>query len=814
MTTILHDLRVLDFSEGMAGSMVTMILADNGAIVTKVERLDGDPYRAMPAWRMWNRGKQSIALDLTVAAGRAEAQRRAAEADVLVENFLPGQADAAGLAYEALRGANPGLIFCSITAFGPKGAYAGLPCHDGIVQAKSGGFVAMRDQLKRSDAPAVRARPQASYSAANLAVQGIVAALRVRGRTGRGQRVETSLFQGFNVYDFNSSVRRQVEMGTAKLAGAEIRTTLTPAAVNFPYMVVRCKDGLWLQMANMAARLFPNWIAAMGLQHLYQDQRFKGMPFTYANDDDRIVLQRILIERMLEKNSTEWLELFLKHDVGGDRILTTQQFLDHPQNAYNGGVIEILDPEVGPTKQIGPIAQFSLTPATTHTPAPRLGEHTQQALRPSPAPPAGAASEAKGTPPRHPFEGLTLVEFGNWLAAPSGTALIADLGVRVIKVEPTTGDEFRPLSAGRARTFQGKESVAIDLKTPEGKEIARRLVKNAHAVMHNLRADAPKRIGIDEASVRAVNPNVVYVYAGSYGSTGPGAGRPAFHPIAGCMTGGQRWQMGKGNEPPPPDVPLSTDDVIRYSLAFYRANEGSPDVSSGIGLATAVALALYHRDRTGEGQRVETTMLTANAYVTSDDMIRYAGKPPRLEPDGELRGFHALDRLYQAGEGWVYLACVTQGDWLRLCRALGREEMAADPRFADADARRRHDDALIALLAEAFRAQPADAWERDLCGKGVACVRADAMGIEDFFLTDPSVQENGMIVEVDRPGVGRFRRQAPGMRFSETPGCAEPPHAFGEDTAPVLRELGYTDAEIEAMRTRGVIVCHEMQRAG
>ncbi|MSQ25831.1 MAG: CoA transferase [Dehalococcoidia bacterium] len=814
MTTILHGLRVLDFTEGMAGSMATMILADNGATVVKVERPGGDPYRSMPAWRMWNRGKQSVVLDLTTSAGRAEAQRLAVQTDVLVENFLPGQADAAGLAYEALRGGNPRLIHCSITAFGPKGAYAGLPCHDGIVQAKSGGLVAMRDQLKRSDAPAVRARPQASYSTANLAAQGIVGALRVREHTGRGQRVETSLFQGFSVYDFNSSVRRQVELGTAKLHGAQMRATLTPAAVNFPYMVVRCKDGLWIQMANMAARLFPNWIAAMGLQHLYQDPRFKGMPFTYANDADRIALQRILIQRMLEKNSTEWLELFLKHDVGGDYILTTQQFLDHPQNAYNGGVIEILDPEVGATRQIGPIAQFSRTPAVTITPAPRLGEHTQLALHAPQRRPARPASRTNGAQPRRPLDGLTLVEFGNWLAAPSGTALIADLGARVIKVEPATGDEFRPLSAGRARTFQGKESVAVDLKTAEGKEIARRLVKSAHAVMHNLRGDAPKRIGIDEASVRSINPNVVYVYAGSYGATGPGAGRPAFHPIAGCMTGGVRWQLGKGNEPPPPDVPLSTDEVIRYSLALYRANEGSPDVSSGIGLATAMTLALYHRDRTGEGQRVETTMLTANAYVTSDDMIRYAGKPPRLELDSELRGFHALDRLYHTAEGWVYLACVTQEDWTRLCRALGRDDLLAGARFADAAARQRHDDALIALLAEAFRAKPAAAWERELCAKGVACVRADAMGIEDFFLTDPSVQENGMIVEVERPTVGRFRRQAPGVRFSETPGCAEPPHTFGEDTAPVLRELGYTDAEIEAMRARGIIVCHEMQRVG
>ena len=233
---------------------------------------------------------------------------------------------------------------------------------------------------------------------------------------------------------------------------------------------------------------------------------------------------------------------------------------------------------------------------------------------------------------------MLVLDFATWLAGPFGTSLLADMGARVIKIESPAGDDARLFLGGRARTFQGKESLAIDLKSEEGRAAVRRLVGQADAIMHNMRGDAAARLGIDYETARELNPDIVYLYAGSYGSTGPGAGRAAFHPMMGALSGGALRQLGRGNEPPAGDVPLDEDARYEYSLRMIRSNEASPDITGALGVATALSLGLLHRERTGRGQYIETTMLASNLLLCSEDAIRYAGKPDLPELDGELQG--------------------------------------------------------------------------------------------------------------------------------------------------------------------------------
>src|SRR6266508_1300816 len=200
MTAALEGLRALDFSWGLSGALTTMVLCDNGAEVIKVEPPGGDPQRAMPAFLMWHRGKQSAVLDLKTPAGGERARRLAGEADVLVQSWRPGVAERLGLGYEALADANPGLIYCAITGFGPRGPFAHLKGYEGIVTAKAG-IMAGFAGLAGREGPCYAAVPAASFGAFNAATQGILAALYVRGRTGRGQKVETSLVQGLTGYD-------------------------------------------------------------------------------------------------------------------------------------------------------------------------------------------------------------------------------------------------------------------------------------------------------------------------------------------------------------------------------------------------------------------------------------------------------------------------------------------------------------------------------------------------------------------------------------------------------------------------------------
>ncbi|MSQ61098.1 MAG: CoA transferase [Dehalococcoidia bacterium] len=805
MAQILEGVSVVDFSQGMAGSVATMLLADNGSDVTKVEPPGGDPWRSEAAWIMWNRGKRSVVLDLDTAEGRSAALQLASNADVVVENFLPGTADRLGIGYDAVAAQNPSVVYCSITGLGSKGAYAQLKPYEGLIAARAGEYLSVL-LGRQGNGPIYRARPNGSWGAANFAVQGIVAALRVRNRTGQGQRVETSLYQGLSLYDSRSALARQVELGLIEpidLAGLTGATGGTPppgADINLPYLVARCRDGQWIQITCLAARLFPNWMKAIGLRHIYEDERFKGAPFVFATREDKAELRRMIYEAMLTRTLDEWLAIFAANDVGGDRFLTTQQAMDHAQTVHNGGVIDVDDRSVGPTKQIAPLVRFAGTPSRVRSGAPLLGQHTEEALAMATAKNGTArAAVPNGNLPKHPFEGMVVLDFSSWLAAPVGTSLIADLGARVIKIEPPSGDEHRKMTAGRGRTLQGKESVVLDLKTDAARQVLTRLIAKADAIMHNMRGAAPNRLGLDYETVRKINRNIIYLYAGSYGSSGPGAGRAAFHPIGGALSGGALWQLGAGNEPPPNDAPMSIEEITKTSAAMAAANEGSPDVTAAIGVATALALALYHKDRTGEGQYVETTMLMSNCYICSDDFLRYKGKPERRALDRNQRGTHALNRMYATREGWLFITCPLEEEWEALCTALGRSEWLREDSFATGEARLVHDDQLIAWITLVLAERTADDWVRHFEDYGVPAARADKIRPDDFMLMDETVRSNGFIVMTDRPGMGRMMRQGPPVTFSMTPARAEPAVPFGEQTESVLREIGLSAPEIEAL---------------
>ncbi len=801
MASVCDGVTVLDFSQGMAGSMATMVLGDNGAEVIKVEPPGGDPGRSIPAWLMWNRGKKSIVLDPSTEGDREVIYGLVHHADVLVESFRPGSADRMGIGFDRLASVNPQLVYCSITAMGSTGAYKNMAPYDAVVEAKAGGFLQTRPG---SNAPAMRVRPNPSYATANQVVQAIVAALRARDNTGRGQRLETSLYQGFTSYDSFSALQLQMQMGLLK-SKTEGQALLGVRHLPLTYMVSRCKDGQWLQFTCNTQRLFDSWMQAIGLGDIFDDERFKGAPYATRNDDEVHALREIIAEKLLGKNIDEWLDIFVEQNVAADRFLTTQQFMDYPQTIHNGGVVEIDDPWVGPTKQIGPIVRFSETPSKIGQPAPLLGQHTDELRKRAKAPAAASPATVANSSLKHPFEGLLLLDFSTHLASPMGASLVADLGARVIKIESFTGDEFRSRTQGRARTFQGKESMVINLKTEEGQRIIHSLAARADGLVHNMRGDVPKRLGIDYETLSKINPRLVYLYAGSYGSTGPGAGRAAFHPTAGALSGGALWQLGRGNEPPAGDESMELEDILRVGEEMSRANEGSPDVTSALAVGTALALALYNRERTGKGQYLETSMLISNGYMCSDDFLRYEGKPPRLEADRYLRGIHALHRLYQTAEGWVFLSCPTQGEWEALCRAIGREDLPTDHRFVDHTSRLTYNDQLIAILADSLSHRTADEWEEHLTRNGAGCARADKQSSAAFFLTDPSVKENGFIVATDHPTMGEMMRQGPAVQFSLTPCKAEPAPSFGEDTSRILAELGFKETDITALRSGGVI---------
>ena len=799
MPAICEGLRIVDFGEGFATTLAGMILADNGAEVIRVEPPGGDPGRFEAAWVMWNRAKKSVILDLATAAGREGAQRLIAGADVLIEDRIPGTMDSLGLGEAAMRTANPGLLYCSVTAFGSKGPDRDLPAREGIVQAKGGGMLNLAAWMGR-DAPTYRVRPDASYAAANLLIQAVMGGLRVRDAGGGGQRIETSLYQGMTAYDVGSSEQDQKRL---RMIPGEAEPPTYRPHMQLTYMVARTRDGRWMQFTNNTARLYPMLLRTLGLGSMLEDERYKSAPLVFKEDRDRQELRRRILETVATRTLDEWMEVFVRDGIAGDAFMTTQQFMDHPQCAANEGVVEIDDPRFGRMRQIGSIVRYEKTKSSIGRPAPLPGEHAALLEEPARKP---KIPKARSPLPAHPFAGFLVLDLSGWLAAPFGCSLMADLGARVIKVEALTGDEFRGRGGmGTGRTFQGKESLCMDLKHPEGQKLMHRLLEKVDAVVHNMRGDAAKRLGIDIDAVRRINPSIIYHYAGSYGSTGPGAGRAAFHPTAGAMTGGALWQNGRGNEPPPADEPMTVEEIDRWSRKIFTGNEGSPDVSAALAVGSVLAMALRHKARTGEGQSLETTMLIANAYLCSDDFLRYAGKPPRREPDRDLRGMSALCRLYRTGGGWLFLDVRGDAERRALAAALGKPALAEDRRFSSREGRDAHDSTLISILGAVFAAKGAAAWEKALRAKGIACVEAGAKSAGEFFLTDPGVKENGLIVRTEHPVNGVFYRQGPPSFFSATPGVAKPAPRLGEHNAAILAELGCSVAEIERLKTVGVI---------
>jgi crotonobetainyl-CoA:carnitine CoA-transferase CaiB-like acyl-CoA transferase len=377
-----------------------------------------------------------------------------------------------------------------------------------------------------------------------------------------------------------------------------------------------------------------------------------------------------------------------------------------------------------------------------------------------------------------------VVEVAYFYAAPYGVTLLAELGARVIKVEPPTGDPNRRNWASvYTKTTPGKESVVLDLKTPEGLKVLHQLIEKADFFLHNFRPGVTERLKIDYATLSALNPRLIYMYGSLYGSQGPEKHRPGFHSTPNALAGGGIIESGEGN--PPRDRTF-------------------PDPTGALGVATAALLGLQARERTGRGQYVETTMLASMGYAMGRWCLLYEGKEDPIADQGQ-HGYHALHRLYRAGGGtWLYVECPREGRWAALARALDLGHLLADPRFADKATRRENDAALAALLEERLQARPADQWEDILLAAGVPAVRADGPRHQEFMFYDPHVLENEIAIEVEMPGQAPLWRNGAALQFSEMPTRIGGLSPLGGCTAAILHELGYSEAEIADLDRRGV----------
>ncbi|HET6950060.1 MAG TPA: CoA transferase [Acidimicrobiales bacterium] len=805
----LAGLRVLDLSTTPAGAQASQTLADFGAEVVQVEQPGGSPLRGQPRFPFVARGKRSIVLDLHDDEDRVLARTLAAGADVVIETWRPGVAERFGLGYEDLRAENPGLVYGSVTAWGRTGPYSGAKGYEALVMARVGALSVSGNMVTR-DGPAHVSVPFCMYAASQHLLTGILAALHEREASGVGQRVDASLVRGLaSLGTWNWYLR--VVLGKFPDAFTPSKplnddgVPMTPMV--FMLLIALTKDGRWIQFSQVQLHLYMAMLKALGLAHLLEDEEWKGGVWA-ADPSKAVPFWHKLIEATREKTLAEWQAVFeTDHDVWAETMRRGSELLDHPQMQHLGAVLELDDEEVGTVRQPGPIARLEATPARIDRGAPRL-DADGAALRTRPWEPKPLAAADPGTAAA--LDGVTVLELGTFFAAPYGGTVVRELGARVIKVEPLDGEPMRNIlpfpEIGGAKSLQGKESIAVDLATEEGLAIVHELARRSDIVLQSFRAGKAERHKVDSATLRTLNPDLIYLNAPGYGIDGPCGDRPAFAPTIGAGSGLVMRNIGS-SVPEHPD--LTTEEIRLNSMRLSASGTteyAQADGLSAVTVASAMTLGLLARDRTGVSQEMLTTMLTSTAHALGDDMVEYADRPPTRASDPELLGYHALYRLYEASDGWVYLAAPFAGEWDDLVAALSEDvDLAGDERFADAAARTEHDTALAEVLAATFRTKPAQHWEDHLLANDVGCVVAHDEPPEAVLQSQEFGVAHGLLVRVEHPTFGEHDRLVPLVGCSRSATIAEPGVLNGQHTDAILAELGYDAATIADLRERKII---------
>ena len=807
-TRPLDGLRVVDVSQTLAGTLVTQLLADFGADVVMVEPPGGSVLRTQPAWPAWGRGKKSVVLDLHDDADRDAVRGLAAGADVFVETWRPGVAERLGLGYDDLSPTNAGLVYASIAGFARTGPFSDIPVYDGVVLAKLGAFH-QASAVSARPGPTFMSAPYCSFNAAQLALQGILASLYERGTSGCGQRVDTTLVQGLSSHDtWNWMIRRIAQQYPEAFAGAshitEIGDRIVPnQPLAFRLLVALSADGRWMQFSQTTDKLYKAFLDAAGISHLFDDPRI-----TSEDVEERDAFWEEMLVAARARTYDEWLAVCDEHpDVWAEMFRHGSELLDHPQMVFDHQVVQLADDVVGTVTQPGPMVQLSRTPGAPDRSAPALNAHRDELARPSDR---AALTRNGAVGDRPPLDGVTVLELGTFFAGPYGATLLRDLGARVIKIEQLDGDPIRWVipfpEIGGIKALLGKESIAVDINTDEGRAIVHELVERADLVLRSFRAGVAERVGLAPDTLLAINPDLVYLDAPGYGTDGPCGRRPAFAPTIGAGAG-LAWRNVGPAIPEDPDMAMR--DLKNHSMRISGAvlNVGHADGFSSMGVATALVLGLVARQRGAGGQRMLTTMLSTMAHALSEVMVRYDGQPDAPTADAGLHGFGAGYRLYEAADGeWVFLAAVTARDWANLVGATTGHADLADARFATPESRAEHDAALVDALAAMFATRRAEEWEKELCAAGVACVVAERTPVDGMMYDEGALGRRwGYITTVEHPVIGEHTRLNPLVRFSRSGSVVEAGCEVGQHTDAVLRELGYDDDRIAALRAAGIV---------
>jgi CoA:oxalate CoA-transferase len=396
------------------------------------------------------------------------------------------------------------------------------------------------------------------------------------------------------------------------------------------------------------------------------------------------------------------------------------------------------------------------------------------------------------------LEGVRVADLSHVLAAPTASMILADLGAQVIHIEPPSGDDarqFGPFIAKQSAYFisinRNKKSLVIDLKKEEGKTILGEIIRACDVVVENFKPGTMKKLGFSYEDCRKINPRIIYASISGFGhSVPPGyADKPAYDMIAQAYSGVMSICGPEGG--PPVRVGTSIGDII-----------------AGHQCAISILAALRHRDRTGEGQRIDQSMVDGLLYVLENALVRYTVGGDIPKPLGTMHPSITPFQAFPTKESWIVIAVGNDTIWRRFCTALGRPELLEDDRFTSNELRTEHRAQLIPILEDIIKGRITAHWLDVLRSWEVPCSPIQSI---DQIVKDPVVTHRGMLATIDQPMAGRVRITGSPFNMSVTPGQVYA-HAplQGEHTIEVLRDLlNYSEEAIRNLRERKIVFAHE-----
>ncbi len=734
---VLKGLRVVDFGQYMAGPLAAMILGDYGAEVIHIDPPGGPRWNEYEANAVLGRGKRNILLDLKKPEELTVAQKLADSADILIENFRPGVMDRLGLGYEACAERNPTLIYCSLPGFSRRDPERrDLPGWEGIIGAEAGLYSGMDfgtwRRFIRFDA-----LPLASNFAAVIACHSILAALIVREKCGRGQFIESALYDA--CFEIDST--RTSHPAQSMIPGGLERSRESINAYSLVRLMAQypCKDGRYIQTTppprgaqSIAEALFPaEWIR-------------NGLP-----EDAGETVKRLMLTRTMQ----EWEDYAQKeHGAGFAVSQWSEEWLRDPAALESRSVIPVRDPVLGETLQPGVpslmLKSGDCAGLPRHLPDQDRGEILAEleTLPPRPRP-------ESCLPPEPALRGLRVLDLCQVVAGPTCGRLLAEYGAEVLKINnPRVMENFTALG-GHETQNNGKTCVYLDLKSPEGKKMLDYLIRKSDIFHCNFAQAAYEHLGVTEERLRELNPQIILSQINIHSLGGGREWMRGHEDLGEAVTG---MSCRYGNSVKPDTLPLLVLDHMTGQMGCL-----------------GVLLAVYGRMRTGEGQRVQACLSRSSTLAQLPFMLGYEGKVWDEPAGPEAVGYGPLDRIFHASDGSFYLVTkdVSALRSIPLLSGLPEEPEALA-------------DALAACCPEGS----VEGWLRLLDVPGVTARRCR------YYQAEPPEEDyarrRGITRREYHPGVGMLRTTHGADRLSLTPVLPLfPSPAPGGDTAWFLEKL-------------------------